>query len=371
MRLSELPNIDFVDVDTETVEKSVFTAYQNITGRTPALADPIRLFLLFIADVLVQMRNNLNYTGKQNLLKYSEGDNLDNLAALVGVTRNQATAAHTSLRVTLSALLGNEVVVPDGTRVATQNNIKFATSEDLMIPAGETEGIGHAICTEIGAVGNNFKAGEISNIVDPIAYVAKMVNTTMSEGGANTESDDSLRERTFEAPEHFSTAGPRGAYEYWTYTSSSLIQDVSATSPTPGVVQIVPLLEGGVIPGQEILTQVEKTLSASKVRPLTDKVIVKAPVSVGYDIDTSYYIDKKADASFVQEKAAKAVTSYVTWQKSRIGRDIVPSKLIQLLMTVDGVKRVDVIAPTFTPVSGDSVAQEGTINVRMAGSEEA
>ena len=45
--------------------------------------------------------NKINETGKQNLLRYATGDNLDHLGALVGVERIPAKAAVTTMRIRL------------------------------------------------------------------------------------------------------------------------------------------------------------------------------------------------------------------------------------------------------------------------------
>lgn len=47
--------------------------YTAVTGRTLAKADPVRLFILVIASVVIMLLNKINYTGKQNLLKYAKG----------------------------------------------------------------------------------------------------------------------------------------------------------------------------------------------------------------------------------------------------------------------------------------------------------
>ena len=47
-RLSELKDIDFVDISKAEVEREVFALYETITGRTLAAGDPVRLFILFI-----------------------------------------------------------------------------------------------------------------------------------------------------------------------------------------------------------------------------------------------------------------------------------------------------------------------------------
>ena len=130
MKLSDLPDIDFVDVDRDTVQQAVFDAYTNITGRTLAQGDPIRLYNLFITEVIIRLLNKLNDTGKQNLLKYANGGKLDNLAALVRTTRLQSSAATTTLMVTLSAARANETIIPAGTRVASGDNKYFATDEE-------------------------------------------------------------------------------------------------------------------------------------------------------------------------------------------------------------------------------------------------
>ena len=46
MKLSDLPDIVFVDASVAKVQEEVFAIYKEQTGRTPAKGDPIRLFLL-------------------------------------------------------------------------------------------------------------------------------------------------------------------------------------------------------------------------------------------------------------------------------------------------------------------------------------
>jgi phage-related baseplate assembly protein len=372
MGLNDLKDIDFVDVDADSVETWVFNKYTEITGRTLAQGDPTRLFLLFIAEDFVRLLNNVNDTGKINLLKYSEGDFLDNLGALLCVTRIPASPATTVIEATLSAERESETVIPAGTRVSPtgSDELYFATDTDLTIPAGDTTGTVTATCTVTGAEGNGYMPGEINNIVDPVSYVDTMVNTTESGSGAATEEDDALRERIYEAPERFSVAGPTGAYAFYAKSVNSSIVDVDVSSPEPGKVNIVPLLTGGEIPGQEILDDVYAAVNADDIRPLTDQVSVVAPVAVTYDITATYYIMSDADASTVQADVATAVSEYVGWQKEKLGRDINPSKLIQMLMAVSGVKRVNVTYPAYTTVSNTQVAVADNISVTMAGSED-
>ena len=370
MKLADLPDIEFVDADEEKVKAAIFNDYTAITGRTLSQGDPVRLFLLVVAEAIIRLMNNQNYVGKQNLLKYAAGDNLDALGAFSDTDRIPASAATTTLQITLSAARTQETIVPAGTRVASPDGLYFATNEDAAVLAGGTTTTVKATCQTVGDKGNSYLPGEIKNVVDPVAYVASIVNTTTSAGGADEESDDDYRERIHEAPERFSTAGPTGAYEYWTKSANSGIIDVAVTSPSAGAVEIRPLMTGGALPEQELLDAVKTVVSADKVRPLTDNVSVIAPDAVSYDITLTYYTDVGTAESTIKDAVMTAVDNYRLWQKSKIGRDINPSRLIADVMAVAGVKRVIVTAPTYTVLTGVQVAQDKTVSVVLGGGED-
>ena len=160
MKLADLPDIDFVDLDVDNIEAVIFAAYYRLTGRSElAKGDPVRLFILFVVNVVVMLLNKLNETGKQNLLKYSTGEKLDNLAALWGVTRIPAKAARTTLAITLSAAREQETIIPAGTRVSPGGKVYFAVDGDVVIPPGETEATVTATCLTVGTVGNGYAIG--------------------------------------------------------------------------------------------------------------------------------------------------------------------------------------------------------------------
>lgn len=369
MKLSDIPDIDFIDVSVDEVEALVFSKYTQITGRTLAKGDPIRLFINFIVSVIIILLNKINETAKQNLLKYAKGDKLDNVAAFWGVTRIPAQSAMTTLRVTLSTAREQATVIPAGTRVSPEHDLFFATDVELIIPAGETESTVVASCTDTGSIGNDYAIGEINRIVDPIPYVASMVNITKSQGGSAVEDDEAMRERTFEAPEALSTAGPELAYAWHAKSTNSLIVDVGVGSPSPGCVRLVPLLKGGEIPGKEMINAIYDNLSSKKKRPLTDNVSVEAPVVVYFNLDIEYYLHEDADMSITTSRVNAAIENYILWQKSKLGRDLNDSELVSYIKSVSGVKRVKVISPTFTVIKENQLAVCNKINVSMLGRE--
>ena len=372
MTLNQLPDINFVEVDAATLEAEIIHEYETITGRTLQRGDPVRLFLLAITNIIVLLMNRLNKTGKQNLLRYAEGDNLDHLGALLGVERIPATSAQTTMRITLSAVMGTNVTVDAGTRFTADGKVFFALDNSVVIPAGSQYADGSATCTEAGTAGNGFVAGQIKTLVDPVPYVASVTNLTKSEGGAGIEEDASYREAIHIAPESFSVAGPIGAYEYYAKHASALVSDVAVSSPAPGEIDIRVLLEGGAIPGEEMLAIVDAAVNDRKIRPLTDHVTVQAPVVTSYNVNVTYYINTEdiAQQTAIQNRVTAAVNEFVIWTKTKIGRDINPSKLVQMIVDA-GAKRVTVTSPSFTVLDMTHVGVANTITVQYGGTEDA
>ena len=241
----------------------------------------------------------------------------------------------------------------------------------MVIPAGETSALAKATCTVPGIVGNNFAVGELNHIVDPQPFLQNMTNVTVSEGGSDIEDDDSLRERIHEAPESYSCAGSAGSYIYHAKSVSALIGDVAVHSPTPGYVDVYVLLDGGQLPGDEILQAVSDKLNEKTVRPLTDLVTVKAPTVFYYDLSVKYFISRAdaVQAAAISEAAESSVQDYVDWQRSHLGRDIVPDELIHRLKAA-GVKRVEISSPQFTVLDDFSVAIPSSVQIVFAGLED-
>ena len=370
----QYPNISFVDTDTETLVNALIRSYERFTGRTLYPADPARLFILWIADIIIQERVNIDFSAKQNLPRYAEGKYLDSLAEIFKDTyRLEPEAARTTFRFTLSIKLAAATVIPAGTRISAGEEIVFSTLDALTIPAGELTGDVAAECLTTGEIGNGFVPGQITKLIDIFPYFGKVENITESAGGADWESDAAFYARMRESMETFSTAGPLGAYEYYAKTASAAIADARAIGPEeePGVVDIRILMQGGELPTKEDLNRVIETLTAERVRPLTDLVRVGAPEVVSFDIDLTYYIPKPnaSGAAKISQDVKNAVEEYKRWQMERMGRDINPSHLISLVMAA-GAKRVVVRSPVFTVVEESAVAQVDEIAVLNGGIED-
>ena len=116
-----------------------------------------------------------------------------------------------------------------------------------------------------------------------------------------------------------------------------------------GHVNIYVLMDDGNPAGDEIKAAVLAACNDTTIRPLTDYVAVLDPDIVEYDVDVTYYIPSTTTSSSAEVEAAveAATQEYIAWQCAKLGRDINPSKLYDLLMHT-GIKRLEMRAPVFT-----------------------
>ena len=371
----EYPEVSFIDhmsIDDilDFYMGKMQEQYKEITGRDLILqeADPIRLLAYSNCLLLYHIAQYADRAGKMALLKYSYGDYLDNIGALKGIRRNPGATAKTRIRFILSAERPGTTIIKSGVRVTASDGVYFITTDILEIPAGELYGEVNAECREIGTKGNGYAIGVIKTLVDPVAYVERVENVTVSSGGADLETDENLAERIFLAPSSWSTAGPDDAYKYWVRTFNPAIGDVMVESETPGEVDIFFILQDGQIPDQTMIQELADYLSNEEIRPLTDQVIVRAPEIQEYRIDLTYYINKsdRTKASQIHENIQIAVQEYMKWQRAKIGRDINPDQLRKRLVSA-GAKRLEIREPVFEAISHASIALIGKEPVALYG----
>lgn len=298
--VKDLPDISFIEYKTvDDVKANMVADYEaymtEATGKPYTLPRVSRdRFKLYAAAAQIyQAMKYVDIKGKMDTVKYSVGDFLDLLGAFrCGATRNQAAAAVTTIRFTLSAARASVTAIPQGTRIAA-GQLFFETSVYTEIPAGDLTADIPATCMTAGETGNGLAPGELKTLVDPVPYVQSVENTSTSSGGADRESDESFAARIFIAPGKYSTAGSRNGYEYHVQDYSSAIGGVHVSSDqAAGTVDIVFVMADGSLPSAEMISAMSQHMSAETLRPMNDLVTVHAPAEVKYTVSLTYYINQ-------------------------------------------------------------------------------
>lgn len=373
----------FVTADSAQIVADLTAKYEELTGRTLMPSDPDKLFISWVAGIIIQERVCLNYAANQNLPAAASGKHLDALGEMFyNVKRPKAAPAVCTMRFVLSAPQATAIAIPKGTKV-TDGSGKYIwdITEDAAVPIGAIYTDVPARCETAGAVGNGFAPGQINVLVnvDNVLYYQSCANIDTSHSGSEEATDAEYYELMRQGLEAFSTAGPKGAYEYHAKAVSTEIADVCAINPIdkPGHVEIYALMTSGEIADDGTKRAILEACNDDKVRPLTDIVEVKDPEVEAFDIDLTFYADRAGNnsTSAIETAVRAAVDEYAAWQCGKIGRDINPSKLMWLLRDT-GAKRVDINSPVFTALKDGSdrvtpqVARLGTVNVVSGGYED-
>lgn len=434
--MSRNPEYQFIDTDVQSLVNDMVAAYEQITKVTVTAASPEKLFIMWVANIILHERVLNNYTGNQNIPSRADGENLDALGELFYAHyRPQAKAAVCTERFHISAPQSVVILIPAGTRVTDYSEkLVWETVDDAFVEIGDTYTDVPIRCQTAGVIGNGYGPGQINTFVDLYDYCERCENITVSDSGADTASDEEFYELLRASMDAYSTAGSEGSYVYHAKSVSTKIADVKAIRPQyaeyrtlplyerdgvrygfiggdtiipetlrvfradgsqadpgedysvvyadgllsiqitsdgtlgglsevlmtvsksgAGEVEIYVLMDDGTIAGDEIKAAVLEACSDRTVRPLTDNVEVKDPDTAGYDIDMTYYIKQQSsgNSAAIASAVADAVERYKAWQSEKLGRDINPSKLTEMVMET-GVKRVEIRQPAYTVLSDGS-----------------
>ena len=132
-----------------------------------------------------------------------------------------------------------------------------------------------------------------------------------------------------------------------------------------GHVKIFPLMESGYTLDDEVKKEILSVLDDEKIRPMTDFVEVEAPHEVPFDIDITYTVTPTTESMLKEkiESSGGIIDQYIDWQTSKLGRDINPDTLRQLMLSagwedqsISGVLSVEITSPGKKELDSTEVA---------------
>lgn len=350
--LAHVPDVSFAEKNPQIIKAEAIRdyelAYRALTNisKTLAPADPIRMLILTVCQLIVQLRVMIDQGCKMNLLKYSVKDFLTELAALYGprADRIEAQPATCELEFTLTLPLTFTAVIDAGAQAGTVNELVFETVEPIIIPAGGLSGSSLAKCQTKGRIGNGYVPGQVSSLVEwNQPYSVNVRNTTETANGAESEEDERYRYRTWLTPESFSTCGPEDGYRYWALRAHpDIVSCVVHSAPAiAGEAHLYPLMRGGELPNDDVLADVLAMTSPRHRRPVADYVSAFRANLITYRVHLEWWALRENEIVIaeIDRKVNQAVDDWILWQRGAIGVDIIPDELVRRVISV-GAKRV-------------------------------
>ena len=346
--LSKLPAPKIIE--ELSFENILASMREDLTARCPGWtaealeSDPANKILEVSAYREVLLRQRINNAARACMLALATGGDLDHLSAFFNVERLPGANATFSMKISLAAALSANITIPAGFTVVNSQGDSAQLRSAVNIAAGVTAETGTMeIISPVGDAANGLSS-EWSAIT-PLPWVVAFEQLAAAAGGSDEETDGRLRARAQLAPESWSAAGPDGAYQYWPYTADERVADVKVSSPTPGDVRIVILSsEGDGTADQTMIDRVTASVSAKKVRPLTDHLQVVSAAPLEYTIAAHLDIFSGVSAAPVITAAEEALVALA--EAKRGIRTQIPISAVIAAAHVEGVRKVTVTAPT-------------------------
>lgn len=252
------------------------------------------------------LHGHLAWEARQIIYDTADAEILARWASVWGVPRLAATYA--SGPVSFSGT--NGTVIPAATQVETGDGRAYTTDVDVTISGGSAQVDVTAV--EPGAAGNQ-SGGVTLSLVSPIAGVDSQATVAAGglTGGADTESDDSLRQRLLQRIQNPPQGGAKNDYITWALSAHP---DVTRAWVYPnalglGTVTVRVMTDGPTangIPTQTVIDAVDAYIQGK--RPVTADVSVVAPVAAPLAI---HIANLRPDTQAVRDAIAASIADMI------------------------------------------------------------
>ncbi|MDO4813246.1 MAG: baseplate J/gp47 family protein [Eubacteriales bacterium] len=301
----------------------------------------------------------------QSFPQTAQGEYLDYHAQTRGMTRSQATRATGMLCFSSPGTALTDCVIPEGTVAMTAEGVRFETTEEAVLSAGERTVSVPAQAAVPGASGNVIE-GKIKLMSLMPVGIAQCVNEQPFTGGSDTESDESLRARILESYKRL----PNGANAAFYEQEAMSVPTVAAAKAVGrargiGTVDVYVATHSGT-PDGALLDEIASVLDHKREIAVDVEVLAPAPVAVNVAAELS--AAEGYDFSEVCDAVRAALGEHFTGE--RMGEDVHCAKLASLIYGVRGVENCHLLAPTEDITTGATrLPILGTVTLREIGAD--
>ena len=170
----------------------------------------IRRFYEPVANRLAEAQEDIGLVLSAAQIDNAEGQSLDLLSGLIGISRERALPSKGDVEFSRSAAASVDYTIPRGTVVQTDSldPIRFTTDSTAILEAGSTEVV-VSVTAEVGGIESDVGADALTIMPNPPSGIESVTNTSTTTGGTERESDDALRRRAkFELAASSSSTAP-------------------------------------------------------------------------------------------------------------------------------------------------------------------
>lgn len=227
----------------------------------------------------------LDWLSRQLLPDTSEAEILDRQASIWGVARKPAAKANGAV-----TFIGEDgSVIPQGAVVQRSDGIEFSVDDEVTVADGV---VSVAVTAVVGGAAGNTEAPSRLTLISPIAGInsAATVDAGGIINGVDAENDNALRSRLLDRIQQPPHGGADFDYVKWALevpgVTRAWVYPLELGIGTVTVRFVVDDNEVSIIPDADKVNEVQDYID--RLRPVTAKVTVAAPVAVPLNITIAW-----------------------------------------------------------------------------------
>ena len=277
---------------------------------------------------------------RQSFPQTASGESLDSHGALRGITRKEGLCAQGRLRFSVGQIRADDVTVPAGTVCTTAGLVRFVTTAETVVQAGDLYADAPAQAESPGETGNA-AAGAVCHMTQAPAGVTSCTNPAAFTGGQGPEDDEALRARILSSYARLPNGANKAFYEERALSHEG-VAGVAVLPRVNGIGTVGVVVAGTAgTPSEALLEEIRADLES--VREIAVDVTVSAPELVTVPVTAT--LRPAATATFQQAKAAAEAALGAFFTGERLGKPVYLAELGHVLFATGLVANYHIQAP--------------------------
>ncbi len=305
-----------------------------------------------IALEIARLYAQLEVIYQSGFVDTATGRSLDNVVALLGVTRIDGGRPVGDIEFTRSPGSRGIVTIPSGTRVITvDGNVEYETTETVTLLEGQS--IIRASARDLEA-NDPVPAGSLTVLPVPITGISSVNNPSPTAISAQSETDEELRARA-KSFLHGSERATLGAIRQ-AISRQGITADIEEVAGVPGRLEITPHAES--LPPelqQRLLDAIHDSRPAGVVVTLKG-VVAPKKVDLGIRLTTTQGLLQE-DLRALQHSVRENIQDYFARLPAREAGSL--NRIVAAAMSVPGVEDLRIVRATLADTGQDVLDREG------------
>ena len=345
--------------ETNEIYSEMAEELERKTGVSLSSGGEMALRLYAVAAELSSLWAQVEWTKKQSFPQTASGENLDLHAYARGLERTTSVAASGNIRFETDEIRSENITIAPGTVCLNAAGAEFVTIASAVISVGELYCIAPATARAEGKTGNVPANSVVFMSLAPVGVV-KCYNPAAFSGGADAESDESLRARVLASYASLPNGSNKAYYESVALDT----EGVAAVCVLPrarglGTVDIIIASPSG-IPPTTLVSSVKSKFE--KQREICVDVAVSSPTSVTVPVSVAVAVEEGYTFASVAADVKAALEEY--FSGILLGKNVLRAKLGYVIFGVKGVKNYSISLPAADiSISAGQLPLAGTITV--------